>query len=90
MFALTQAMTWGLATLRTWLLATLSTMFLSTIAMAQAPQDGGVTPRLNLEIDKAVDTYVILKRSQGEWKAAYAIYNSDTPAPSPSAVAPHR
>jgi hypothetical protein len=32
---------------------------------------------------------VILKRSQGAWKAANAIYNSDTPV-QPSAAAPDR
>ena len=180
MLASTQAMTWGLTTLRTWLLATVGAMFLSTTMMAQAPRDAAATVKLNAEIDKAVDTYrravlagdaraiaatyaddaielppgqpavrgraaieqryrdlcsgmkvtaftfshiestiggsvaydvgtyeqhlarssgetiidrgkyvVILKRSQGEWKALYAIYNSDTPVPSSSA-APHR
>ncbi len=156
-------------------------MFLSTTMIAQAPRDGAATVKLNVEIDKAVDTYrravlagdpraiaatyaddgielppgqpavrgraaieqryrdfcsglkvtaftfshiestidgsvaydvgtydqhlarpsgetmtdrgkylVILKRSQGAWKVAYAMYNSDMPAPSPSAAPPHR
>jgi len=85
MFALTQAMTWGLATLRTWLLATLSTMFLSTIAMAQAPPDGGVTPRLNLEIDKAVDTYrrAVLAGDARAIAATYADDGIELPAGQP-------
>jgi hypothetical protein len=76
MFVTTQAMRWGLATLRTWLLATLSAMFVSTTMMAQAPGDGAARLRLNVEIDKAVDTY---RRAvlAGDPRAVAATYADD-------------
>jgi hypothetical protein len=52
MFLSAQATTLGMALLRTWYLETLSTMFVSTTVMAQA---GDAAPKLNAEIDQAVD-----------------------------------